>query len=117
MIIVDDGSCDDTSDVVSRYAISDSRIRYIKMPSNIGTANARNVGIRSAKGRYIAFLDNDDLWMPENPERQMAYMHLHNVAMCRTAYTFISDGGEELAGRFFRRTQRIFVKRCEGKDR
>ncbi|WP_065218843.1 MULTISPECIES: glycosyltransferase family 2 protein [Butyricimonas] len=115
MIIVDDGSSDGTFDVVSRYTISDSRIRYIKISSNTGTANARNIGIGFANGRYIAFLDSDDLWMPEKLERQIAYMHLHNVAMCCTAYKLIFDGGGELGRTVFPKNTTNFDEAMWGK--
>ena len=62
LIIVDDGSSDDTEAVVKQF--NDPRIRYIYQ-ENKGISGARNTGIRSARGRYIAFLDSDDLWLPD----------------------------------------------------
>lgn len=69
IIIVDDASTDDTKDVVGKY--NDPRIRYIVHPVNCGPSKARNTGIEASKGRYIAFLDSDDIWMPEKIESQI----------------------------------------------
>jgi glycosyltransferase involved in cell wall biosynthesis len=62
LIIVDDGSTDDTETVVAQF--NDLRIRYIRH-DNMGISGARNTGIRNARGQYIAFLDSDDLWLPQ----------------------------------------------------
>jgi glycosyltransferase involved in cell wall biosynthesis len=69
VIVVDDASTDDTTSVVK--SISDERLRLITMPSNKGAQAARNVGIKNAKGDYIAFLDSDDEWVPEKLEWQI----------------------------------------------
>ena len=63
LIIVDDGSTDDTSSLVTNF--KDSRIQYVRLHSNNGAAHCRNLGIRNAKGRYVAFLDSDDAFEPE----------------------------------------------------
>lgn len=69
LLIVDDGSSDNTQDVVN--SIGDERIRYIKMPENKGVAAARNEGIRQASYEYIAFQDSDDVWKPDKLEKQI----------------------------------------------
>jgi len=66
IVVVDDGSTDDTKDILQRY---NGRIRYIYQ-SNKGVSAARNLGLREAKGKYIAFLDADDIWLPEKLECQ-----------------------------------------------
>lgn len=73
LIIVDDCSTDNTDEVVGRY-LADKRIRYIKNDINSGAAVSRNCALREAKGRWIAFLDSDDLWMPEKLEKQLNFM-------------------------------------------
>jgi len=69
VIVVDDASTDDTTSVVK--SISDERLRLITMPLRKGAQAARNVGIKNAKGDYIAFLDSDDEWLPEKLEWQI----------------------------------------------
>ncbi|MBI3997032.1 MAG: glycosyltransferase [Candidatus Omnitrophica bacterium] len=73
VIVVDDGSTDDTSRVVKSFAHG---IVYLRQ-ENQGVAAARNSGIKAAKGRYIAFLDSDDLWLPHKLERQIDYLRAH----------------------------------------
>lgn len=72
VIIVDDGSTDETMSVIE--GIQDARIRYIALDKNQGVAHARNVGIQEAKYDYIAFLDSDDEWLPDKLELQMRKM-------------------------------------------
>jgi len=69
IIIVDDASVDGTERVIRNY--TDKRIRYIRSDKNMGPAGARNVGIESARGKYIAFLDSDDEWLPEKLKKQI----------------------------------------------
>ena len=68
ILVIDDGSTDDTAERVKPYQ---DRIRFIRKP-NGGTGSARNLGIAEARGRYVAFLDGDDLWLPKKLEIQMA---------------------------------------------
>lgn len=77
LIIVDDGSTDNTRELVESAARQDARIRYIHCPENKGQAKARNTGIQEAQGEFIAFQDSDDCWMPEKLKRQMALMEAH----------------------------------------
>lgn len=73
ILVIDDGSCDGTSDIVKQLAIKDHRIRLLQQ-QNQGVAAARNFGIRLAHGDYIAPLDADDLWLPEKLSKQVAVM-------------------------------------------
>ena len=68
-IVVDDASTDNTGQVVKKF--DDKRIRYIRHKENKGGSAARNTGIKSSKGKFIAFLDDDDLWMPSKLEKQL----------------------------------------------
>lgn len=73
LIIVDDCSTDETDDVVKPY-LSDARIHYLKNEKNSGAAVSRNFALREAKGKWIAFLDSDDLWHPEKLKKQIEFM-------------------------------------------
>lgn len=72
ILVVDDGSTDNTRKIVEHF--TDDRIRYIYMEKNGGASRARNEGIRQAKSEFIAFLDSDDEWMPRKLEKQMQAM-------------------------------------------
>jgi len=89
LIVVNDGSTDDTSE---RLALYGSNIRYISRQRS-GVAAARNHGIASATGWYVAFLDSDDLWMPRKLEVQTAFMEQHpNVQICQTEEIWMRRG-------------------------
>lgn len=74
MIIVDDASQDNTYEILNNYANKDKRIKPIFLEKNCGAAYARNKAIECAQGRYIAFLDSDDLWKKEKLEKQLIFM-------------------------------------------
>lgn len=95
LLIVDDCSPDKLSDIVKDYAAKDSRVKYLKMSKNGGPANARNLALDTAKGRYIAFLDSDDLWHPEKLSKQLAFMEKNDFAFTYTAYQRIKVSGEK----------------------
>ncbi len=89
MIIVDDFSSDNTDEIVSSY--KDSRIRYFKNKKNSGAAVSRNFALREAKGKWIAFLDSDDFWLPEKLEKQIAFMENNNYHFSCCASTSIDE--------------------------
>lgn len=74
LIIVDDCSTDSTKSIIKRYQALDSRIKLICLEKNGGVANARNLAIKHACGQYVAFLDSDDLWLPEKLSKQIKFM-------------------------------------------
>lgn len=90
LIIVDDCSTDDTDEVIKPF-LSDSRIRYLKNEKNSGAAVSRNRALREAKGKWIAFLDSDDLWMPEKLEKQIAFMKENGYHFSYTDYVEIDE--------------------------
>ena len=92
LIIVDDCSDDDTDDVVKSY-LGDKRIRYINNEKNSGAAISRNRALREAKGKWIAFLDSDDLWMPEKLEKQIEFMEKNDYQFTYTDYSEINMNG------------------------
>lgn len=91
LIIVDDCSTDNTDDAVNQY-LADERIRYIKNDKNSGAAVSRNRALREAKGKWIAFLDSDDLWEPLKLEKQIAFMQDHGYAFSYTDYMIRLNG-------------------------
>lgn len=90
LILVDDCSGDESKKKIEREPDKD-RIRLISKAVNEGAARARNTGIEAARGRYIAFLDADDVWMPEKLERELAFMEQKQAAFVFTAYEFGDD--------------------------
>lgn len=93
LIIVDDGSSDDSCEIVETYQRADSRIILLKQGKNMGPAQARNAGIAIAKGRYIAFIDSDDIWLEKKLERQIAFMKQKLAPISFTAYKRIDANG------------------------
>ena len=96
MIIVDDCSKDNTIDVIQEYCNIDERIKLIKLHENSGAAIARNTAIKLSKGRFIAFLDADDIWDSQKLEIQIEYMLKNNIGFCFSAYEVIDDDGSPL---------------------
>lgn len=97
LVIVDDCSADATDAVVARY--QDQRIRYFKNEKNSGAAVSRNRALREAKGRWIAFLDSDDLWTPDKLEKQIRFMTENNCAFSYTNYLEIDEASKPLGVR------------------
>ena len=93
LLIVDDCSTDNTDEVLS--GIHDSRIRIFKNECNSGAAVSRNRALREAKGQWVAYLDSDDLWMPEKLERQIGFMENHGYIFSYTNYEEIDVDGNK----------------------
>ena len=94
LIIVDDCSTDNTDEVVRPF-LTDGRIRYLKNEQNSGAAISRNRALREAKGKWIAFLDSDDLWLPEKLEKQVTFMEQNGYHFSYTNYEEINMAGEK----------------------
>lgn len=94
MIIVDDCSTDNTDEIISQY-LADNRIKYIKKNKNSGAAISRNIALKEAKGKWIAFLDSDDLWLPNKLEKQVEFMKKNNYKFSYTRYSEINQDGIE----------------------
>lgn len=84
LLIVDDCSDDNTDEIINLF--HDPRIQYFKNDQNSGAAVSRNRALREAKGRFIAFLDSDDLWMPQKLEKQIMFMEKNGYAFSYTDY-------------------------------
>lgn len=95
LIIVDDNSVDNTDDVV-RMFLNDKRINYLKNEKNMGAAFSRNRALREARGKWIAFLDSDDLWDSKKLEKQIRFMEKNRYYFSYTKYQEIDENGEKL---------------------
>jgi len=104
MIIIDDLSTDNSCEIIENYKATDPRIKLIKSKINQGPAYSRNSGIELAKGRYIAFLDSDDLWKPEKLKHQLEAFKETGTAISFSAYEWINENGNPL-------NKTIFVKK------
>ena len=98
LISVDDCSADQTEQLVMQHMeeTDEKRIRFLKNEKNSGAAVSRNYGLRETKGRYIAFLDSDDLWESEKLEKQIAFMQENGYAFTYTNYQEIDEGSQPL---------------------
>ncbi|MEN7550923.1 glycosyltransferase family 2 protein [Rapidithrix thailandica] len=96
MIIIDDGSEDQSAAIAHHYSKQDERIRVVSLGKNYGAGVARNAGIKEAKGRYIAFIDSDDIWLPAKLEKQLRFMRDTQAELVHTAYNLIAENGSSL---------------------
>ena len=96
MLIVDDMSTDETKKIVTKYQAKDNRIKLINLNKKGGASGARNKALELAQGRYIAFLDGDDLWKPTKLEKQIEYMQKNGIAFSYTDYEYIDENGKPL---------------------
>lgn len=96
MIIVDDCSTDRTAEIVASFQEKDSRIKYLYNSTNKGSAFSRNIAIQKAKGKWIAFLDSDDLWYPEKLEKQIEFMTRNDIHFSYTNYCEIDESSKEV---------------------
>lgn len=109
LLVVDDCSKDDSLQLIQQKAQRDSRIRVIALEHNAGVANARNVGIKEAKGEYIALLDNDDLWVEDKLERQLSLAQKGaDIVYC--SYDFIDEQNNSIKKPFIVPRQTNFNK-------
>lgn len=94
LLIVDDCSTDETETIIAGY--SDKRIQYMRNEHNMGAALTRNRALREAKGKYIAFLDADDVWLPHKLEKQIAFMETNGYAFTYHDYTEIDEASKPI---------------------
>lgn len=96
LLLVDDCSADESAKIIKEYAKKDNRIKYFKLKKNSGAAVARNKALEEAKGKFIAYLDADDLWRKNKLEKQIEYMTKNNLAFSCTDYEKINEEGVSL---------------------
>lgn len=94
MIIIDDQSSDNGVEIVEKYKKLDERIKLFLNDKNIGVSDSRNRGIESSKGKYIAFLDSDDLWKKNKLEIQIKFMEENRISISYTAYEKLREVGK-----------------------
>lgn len=95
MIIVDDCSSDNSVGIIKEYASTDNRIIFIQNEKNSGAAVSRNKALKVAKGKWIAFLDSDDLWVPDKLEKQIEFMEKYGYHFSYTCYQEIDEDSNE----------------------
>jgi teichuronic acid biosynthesis glycosyltransferase TuaG len=98
-LIVDDCSRDATVQAVEAIARRDARVRLVRHERNAGPARARQTALDAARFRYVAFLDADDLWLPQKLARQLAFMNERRVGFSYTEYRRMSSDGERVGRR------------------
>ena len=96
MILVDDASADNTVAIIEEFVKKDSRIKLFKLPENRGNGFARNAALEKATGKYIAYLDADDLWFPEKLEKQIQFLKANNLHFTFSFYDSINEEGNDL---------------------
>lgn len=96
LCVTDDCSTDGSADIVAGIAKDDPRVRLFRQESNQGAAAARNVSLEKTRGRFVAYLDSDDLWAPEKLERQIEFMERGGHGFSCASYEVIGENGELL---------------------
>ena len=91
LIIIDDNSSDKGLDIVQSYMKDDERIILLQNETNLGAAKTRNKGIKIARGRYISFLDSDDLWKEDKLSKQLSFMKSGEISFSYTSYALIDE--------------------------
>ena len=94
LLITDDCSKDNSVEIINSYVEKDDRIKLFPLAKNVGAAAARNVSLNEAKGRYIAFLDSDDIWEPYKLVTQMSFMKTNDYAFTFSAYNIMDNDGK-----------------------
>ena len=95
LIVINDCSTDNTEDIISRLAATDTRIRFYKNDNNSGVSFTRNFGISKALGKWVAFLDSDDMWREDKIQKQVNLLKVHpDVVISYTASSFIDHSGK-----------------------
>lgn len=94
LLLIDDCSKDRSSNIIKEFQKEDSRIKYIKLEKNSGASVSRNVGIENAKGKFIAFVDSDDIWESNKLKIQIEYMLKNNLGFTFTSYRYMKEDGK-----------------------
>lgn len=96
LLIVDDRSSDDSLRLIKNYEQQDDRIRLFVNETNKGAAYSRNIALQNAKGKWIAFLDSDDVWLPNKLQRQIEFMKTNGYGFSYCCYEQIDERSNPL---------------------
>jgi glycosyltransferase involved in cell wall biosynthesis len=94
LIVVDDKSTDNSSMIVESYAHKDNRVKLINLDTNVGPTKARNRAIEEANGRYISFLDSDDMWLPDKLQQQIIFLNKNNLVLTYSTYETMDENSK-----------------------
>lgn len=92
-LVTDDNSTDSSMDILRDLSKHDSRIKIFHNEINLGAGASRNISLANATGKYIAFIDSDDLWKPNKLSRQIEFMQENKIAFCFTPFEIINESG------------------------
>jgi teichuronic acid biosynthesis glycosyltransferase TuaG len=106
LVLIDKGTIDRTGEIVQRLSAADPRIKLVVVPGGRNVQDARNYGFVTAQGKYVAFLDADDLWMPSKLAKQLAMMRETGAVLCYTQFRRMSVDGARI-GHLFRPPSRM----------
>lgn len=95
LLIIDDCSTDRSKQIVFEYIKKSKKIKYLKHKNNLGVSEARNTGIKNSRGRFIAFLDTDDIWTPKKLEKQIKFMRDNNYIFTYTSYYIVDENNNK----------------------
>lgn len=98
LLVIDDGSRDGTCAVVETLSAEDSRVRLLRNDKNMGVANTRNRGLALCHGEFAAFLDSDDIWLPEKLQKQLDLLESSGASLCYTSYGIMDAEGNRSRG-------------------
>lgn len=96
LLFVDDNSTDNSLKIIEKYAKNDSRFVILRNKGNMGAAYSRNLALKMARGRWIAFLDSDDIWLPQKLDEQISFMDNNGIAFSYSNYGTINQDGINL---------------------
>lgn len=113
LLIAEDCSPDDTAAVIEQWCRKDARIRLIRMPANGGPALARNAAIQAARGRWLAFLDSDDLWLPRKLELALRFARERQAPFVFTGFRRMSADGTRV-GHYIRAPRTLTYRQLLG---
>lgn len=99
LLLVDDASTDGSIALIEKLAEQDSRVKLLPLKVNQGAAVARNHGLAHAKGRYVAFVDADDYWLPDKLQAQLDFMQVKDYAFTYTNFALVDEAGQVLKDR------------------